>query len=177
MAVGGIGAMVLGSGEGGGLLFGVGTFGRPERAVTVGLGVAFDDDTRSDPVIMVGGELQLSNFVKLLSENYVVLGVEDAVVVSGGIRFFGDRLAADLALKDGLLRVRSMLGRPHGNGAASLATALGFTTHRSVGESLAQSARPRQCGGTLRLKIDTGKGGAGLAGVVCAMPFYKAPKK
>ena len=30
-------------------------------------------------------------------------------------------IRADLALKDGLLRVRSMLGRPHGNGATSLA--------------------------------------------------------
>lgn len=27
------------------------------------------------------------------------------------------------------------------------------------------------------VEIDTGKGGAGLAGVVCAMPFYKPPKK
>lgn len=27
------------------------------------------------------------------------------------------------------------------------------------------------------VEIDSGKGGAGLAGVVCAMPFYKAPKK
>ena len=48
--------------------------------------------------MLVGGEHQLSNSTKLLSENYLYLGDEVTIIFSGGIRFFNDTLAADLGL-------------------------------------------------------------------------------
>ncbi len=52
--------------------------------------------------ILFGGEIQVSNRVKLLSENWLFAGgdVEGGTVFlfSGGIRFMGERLAVDLAL-------------------------------------------------------------------------------
>jgi hypothetical protein len=97
---GGCGADVDGSAFAG-IAYAVGTFGGPRRAVTVGAGVPFaEGEVGAGVLLMLGGELQLSNSVKLLTENYVPLtahGVEDALV-SGGIRFFGERLAADFAL-------------------------------------------------------------------------------
>ena len=82
-----------------GLLYGVGTLGSNERALTIGLAYAFADDNLSNsPVLMVGGEWQVSNSVKFLTENFMYLEDADASLVSGGVRFFGDRLAADLGL-------------------------------------------------------------------------------
>lgn len=81
-----------------GILYGVGTVGDARKAVTLGAGMAFADGELADrPVLVVGGEYQLSNSVKLISENYGVPGYADSIVLSGGIRFFGDRLATDLA--------------------------------------------------------------------------------
>jgi hypothetical protein len=84
-----------------GLLYGVGTFGEPDRALTVGATVPFyaasgDSEIGSDPVFMIGGESRLSRRTKFLTENYVSLG--DGVLLSGGMRFFGERLSADFGL-------------------------------------------------------------------------------
>ncbi len=50
-------------------------------------------------VIMAGGELQLSNSIKLITENYVGFGDgSTGGIGSGGVRFFGDQIAVDLAL-------------------------------------------------------------------------------
>jgi hypothetical protein len=88
-----------GSSDYGGLLYGIGTFGRSERAVSLGVGFAFGNGEMEErPVIMLGGELQVSGSVKLLTENYLVVGVKDGLLTSAGVRFFGDRLAADLGL-------------------------------------------------------------------------------
>jgi hypothetical protein len=92
--------------EGGsaGLLYGVGTFGRPDGALTVGAAVPFvtsgDDGYIGDkPVIMVGGESRLTRRTKLITENYFSPG--DGGLVSGGIRFFGERLSADFGVGAG----------------------------------------------------------------------------
>ncbi len=82
-----------------GLLYGVGTFGKPQGNITVGLAFGFaDGEFGQNPAVLVGGERQLSDRVKLLTENYVIAGVEDAIILSGGVRFIGERLSADLAL-------------------------------------------------------------------------------
>ena len=82
-----------------GLVFGLGTFGKPEASVTVGVAYGFvEGDFLTQPVLLLAGDYQISNSVKLISENYIFPGLEDGIVVTGGIRFFGDRLAADLAL-------------------------------------------------------------------------------
>ncbi len=47
--------------------------------------------------LILGGDVQLSNSVKLISENYIPIGTEDgSLLYSFGIRFFGDNLSADL---------------------------------------------------------------------------------
>lgn len=88
------------SGDGtGGFLLGVGTFGPPNRSLTLGVGFGFGGgEFEETPVFLVGGEVQVSNNIKFITENYIIPTIKDAVLVSGGIRFFGERLAADFAL-------------------------------------------------------------------------------
>ncbi len=101
-AVGAIGVTALGDTGGGtaGLLFAVGTFGPPHAAVSAGVAFGFvEGEFGRNPGLMLGGEYQVSNHVKLLTENYVIVGVEEVgALLSGGIRFFSDRLAADIGL-------------------------------------------------------------------------------
>lgn len=98
-ALGLLAGTVTGESEAGGLLYGLGSFGTPERAVTLGLGFAFGGGDVSDsPALVLGGELQLSNRTKLITENYVLPAVEEGILLSGGVRFFGEQLAADVAL-------------------------------------------------------------------------------
>ena len=52
-------------------------------------------ETVGTAVIMVGGERRISRRVKLVTENYVV---EGGGILSGGVRFLGERLSADLGL-------------------------------------------------------------------------------
>ena len=44
---------------------------------------------------MIGGESPVRRNIKWITENYALRG---AVVTSGGVRFFGERLAADLVI-------------------------------------------------------------------------------
>ncbi|HLM68039.1 MAG TPA: hypothetical protein VK358_10955, partial [Longimicrobium sp.] len=81
-----------------GLIYGVGTFGSPDRSVTVGATVPFvassdQSEIGNDPVFMVGGEARLGIRTKLLSENYVMPA--EGALISAGVRFFGERLSAD----------------------------------------------------------------------------------
>ena len=81
-----------------GIVYGVGTAGSPDGSVTVGFGVGYGGGGFGDPILMLGGEKRVSRRVSLLSENYILSGVDDGLVVSYGFRFFGDRLSVDLAL-------------------------------------------------------------------------------
>jgi len=49
------------------------------------------------PPIVLGGEVQVSESVKLLSENWIPAGADEAIL-SFGIRFFGEHLAGDFGL-------------------------------------------------------------------------------
>lgn len=99
LAVGALYARLPDDEGAGGVLFAVGTRGSSERAVSLGIGFGYGNgEVARKPALMVGGEVQVSNSVKLLSENYVFVGVFEGVLVSGGVRFFGDHLAADLGL-------------------------------------------------------------------------------
>ena len=84
-----------------GLLYGVGTFGSRDNALTVGLGLPFvtgpGDNFADRVVLMVGGEARLSQRSKFISESYFVPG-ESGGLLSGGVRFFGERLSADAGL-------------------------------------------------------------------------------
>lgn len=76
-----------------GIAYGVTTIGSERAALTVGIGWGYEDSEFSDtPFILLGGEVQVSNSVKLLTENWII---SETGVISFGIRFFGDNLAAD----------------------------------------------------------------------------------
>jgi hypothetical protein len=84
-----------------GLLYGVGTVGGPDQALTIGATVPFyaadgDSNIGNDPVFMIGGELRAGRRTKFITENYFFPG--EASLVSGGLRFFGERLSADFGI-------------------------------------------------------------------------------
>jgi hypothetical protein len=77
-----------------GLLYGVGTFGSRDHALTLGAGWGFAGaDISSKPVLIAGAEMRIASRAKFLTENYVVIG--DAGLISAGFRLFGERLSAD----------------------------------------------------------------------------------
>jgi hypothetical protein len=80
-----------------GVAYGVVTHGSTDSAVTAGAGYAYagGDDTAGAPVAMLGGEHRVHRSVKLITENYAFKG---GGILSGGIRFLGERLSADLGL-------------------------------------------------------------------------------
>ena len=76
----------------------VSTFGSTRNSITLGLGIPFTTAGDTQPVYLAGGEVQISNGVKLLTENWLLTSDEDLLLFSGGVRFFGEKLAVDLAL-------------------------------------------------------------------------------
>ncbi len=105
-AVGASALVVYGDSEGsvGGTFYGVATIGTPEQAFTIGgLGVYAkvedeDLDVADGGALVLGFEKQLSNNVKFLTENYIGFGGgEMGALLSAGVRFFGERLSADIA--------------------------------------------------------------------------------
>ena len=82
-------------GDNGGIAYGVTTYGNSDHALTVGAGLGYAGDERGG-VVMVGGERRVRDNLKLITENYVWQGGDG--ILSGGVRFLGERLSADLAL-------------------------------------------------------------------------------
>lgn len=85
-----------------GVAYAVGTWGSRENALTVGAGWGFwSDDGESgvsrEPLMMVGGEVRAGRRTKLITENYFVFG-ESGAIISGGVRFWGERLSADAGI-------------------------------------------------------------------------------
>ncbi len=90
---------------GAGIAFGVGTFGSRQASLTAGLGFGFvtteGEFERADrPIVMLGGELQLSDSAALISENWLILGeVEwDQQPFGLALRLFGERLSVDVGV-------------------------------------------------------------------------------
>ncbi len=121
VAVGGVGVGAFFDDERAtaGIGYGLVTYGGPERALTVGAGFAIaEGEAASGAILTLGGEVQVSNSIKLLTENYLIpletttdvcagdggVGCTSSSetnyepIVSAGVRFFGERLAADFAL-------------------------------------------------------------------------------
>lgn len=87
------------SGNGGGIAYGVGTFGTDDEAVTLGAGLSYTGFDSGAAVVMAGGERRVHRSLKLLTENYLWVGDGDTSgLVSAGIRFFGERLSADVGV-------------------------------------------------------------------------------
>jgi hypothetical protein len=83
-----------------GIAYGVVTAGSADSAFTIGAGYAYersgeDGNDGGSPLLMVGGERRVSRRIKVVTENYVF---KDGGLVSGGVRFLGERLSVDLGL-------------------------------------------------------------------------------
>ncbi len=86
-----------GSAESAGIVYGVSSFGDPDGGLHVGVGWGYDRGEMGDrPALMLGGERRVAPAVKVMTENY--LFPSGGGVLSGGVRFFGERLSADLGL-------------------------------------------------------------------------------
>lgn len=83
-------------GDGGGVAYVVGTSGTSRGSFTAGGGLAYGNDGGRSGIVMLGGERQLRRNLKVMSENYIWKNGNG--VASGGVRFFGERLSADLAI-------------------------------------------------------------------------------
>jgi len=81
-----------------GIYYGVGTYGNQSASLTVGIGLGFSGgDVADKPVFAVGAELRSSNSVAFITENWFIPDSEFQIV-SFGLRFFGENLAADFGL-------------------------------------------------------------------------------
>ncbi len=86
------------SGFGGGIAWGLATYGTSDLAATVGAGWGYSGESFADkPVILLGGEARVSQSIKLLGEAWIIPD-ENNFPLLFGIRFFGRQLAADLGM-------------------------------------------------------------------------------
>ena len=97
-----IGGIVAGAGtltdEGPfGIGYGVTTFGGEDGSVTAGAGFGFAKSSTSQVILMLGGSKRVTRNVALVSENYLYTANHSSVLVSGGFRFMGERIAVDFA--------------------------------------------------------------------------------
>jgi hypothetical protein len=86
----------FGGGESAGIAYGVATAGDHKGSLTAGAGMAYSSNGDRTVVVMVGGDRPIRRNLKFVTENYVWASGDG--VVSAGVRFFGDKLSADLAL-------------------------------------------------------------------------------
>lgn len=88
-----------------GILYGVGTVGDRDRSLTAGAGWGFalasGAELGDEPVVVVGGELRAGERTKLITENWFAPTASSSAILTGGIRFFGERISADLGIGGG----------------------------------------------------------------------------
>ena len=81
-----------------GIAYVVATRGTTDSAVTGGVGYAYDRSYNTQngaAVVMIGAEHRMTRGMKILTENYIFNG---GGILTGGVRWLGERFAADLAL-------------------------------------------------------------------------------
>ena len=65
-----------------GIVYGIGTYGTPRAGLTLGLGYGYSEgEFASNPVVLVGGEVQVSNSFKLITENWFPVGTDVSLLV------------------------------------------------------------------------------------------------
>ena len=88
----------------GGMAFVVGTKGTPAKSFTCGIGLGYiaeegeDVDFAEHPVLLLGGNIRLSESMALVSENWFITGEDlglDQQPLGLALRFFGPRIAVD----------------------------------------------------------------------------------
>jgi hypothetical protein len=103
VAVGGLAGIVGGlvdedENAGFGIAYAVATAGSTNASVTFGTGVAYAaGEIARTPVAMLGAEKRLGRRVSFVTENYLIPNDDANAVISYGLRFFGEKLSADLA--------------------------------------------------------------------------------
>jgi hypothetical protein len=81
-----------------GVLYAVGTAGSPDASLSFGTGLAYAGGNFADhPVAMLGADTRLSRRISFVTENYLIPNEDVNAVISYGLRFFGEKLSADLA--------------------------------------------------------------------------------
>jgi len=79
-----------------GIHYGVASIGSPEAGLTFGLGYGYAGSrVAKHPVGIIGGQKRISERSALVSENWFIHGT--LPLMSLGVRFFGEKLAVDLA--------------------------------------------------------------------------------
>lgn len=88
-----------GSRSGVGIAYGIATYGNIEHNITGGLGWGFEgDEFNSKPIITISGMSRIASKAALVSENWLIPVDGYYGIYSYGLRFFGEKLAVDLAL-------------------------------------------------------------------------------
>jgi hypothetical protein len=81
-----------------GILYAVSTYGSMDHSLTGGIGYGYvDGDLGDKPMLVFGGETRTGRSTALVSENWLIPGL-DRPFFSAGLRFFGKKLSADFAL-------------------------------------------------------------------------------
>jgi hypothetical protein len=81
-----------------GIVYAVATAGSADASVSFGTGLAYAGGNFADtPVAMLGAEKRLGRRISFVTENYVIPNDDVNSVISYGLRFFGEKLSADLA--------------------------------------------------------------------------------
>ena len=87
-----------------GIAYGVATFGDINKSLTTGIGFGFSKEEGESlnwadtPILMLGGNIRLSNSIALVSENWIILDNEfgfENQPFGIVLRFFGERVAVD----------------------------------------------------------------------------------
>jgi hypothetical protein len=90
-----------------GIAYGVVTKDAGSGSVTAGAGIGYASESGNGGVAMFGAEAPLRRNLKFVTENYIW---KSSGIVSGGVRFFGEHLSADLAV--GIIMVDSPVAFP-----------------------------------------------------------------
>ncbi len=81
-----------------GILYSVSTINFTNSSLTAGLGFGFSGgDFAKNPILVLGWETRTSKTIKIITENWIFFGGETHLI-SFGIRFFGENVAADFGL-------------------------------------------------------------------------------
>lgn len=82
----------------GGIGYGMATYGNTDNNITAGIGWFFSSfEFENRPVITISGMKRISRKLGLVSENWILPANDYMGLYSYGIRFFGEKMAVDLA--------------------------------------------------------------------------------
>lgn len=96
-----------------GIVYGVGTFGSPDRSLTAALGYGFyGNNLTANPLLVIGGEYRTSASMSLVTENWIFSDWKNPLI-SYGLRFFSETISVDLALLNSIGSSASSIGFPY----------------------------------------------------------------